>query len=47
MEDDLNFLGKWKSTSILTKMEDDVNFKVTGRLPQFVANGHTFFANGR
>ena len=26
MEDDLNFLTKWKTTSIFYKMEDNLNF---------------------
>jgi hypothetical protein len=30
MEDDLNFLSKWKTTSILRKMEDNLNFKKNG-----------------
>jgi hypothetical protein len=28
----------WKMTLILREMENKINFKVTGRLPQFVAN---------
>ena len=32
MEDDLNFLTKWKTTSIFSKMEEDLNVKVNGRL---------------
>ena len=45
MEDDLTFLGKWKTTSkifengrrpqIFLKMEDDLNFFENGRQPQF------------
>ena len=31
MEDNLNCLTKWKTASILIKMEDDPNFKVHGR----------------
>ena len=26
MEDELNFKGKWKMTSIYTKLEDDLNY---------------------
>jgi hypothetical protein len=26
MEDDLTFLGKWKTTSVFLKMEDDLSF---------------------
>ena len=26
LEDDLNFLGKWKTTSTFWQMEDDLNF---------------------
>ena len=25
MKDDLNFLGKWKTTSIFRRLEDDLN----------------------
>jgi hypothetical protein len=45
MEDDLTFLGKWKTTStffengrrpqIFLKMEDDLKFFENGRQPQF------------
>ena len=35
MGDNINFMAKWKTTSILRKMEDDLNFKVNGRQPQF------------
>ena len=31
MEDDLNFWAKWKTTSILKVMEDDLNVKGNGR----------------
>ena len=51
MEDDLNILAKWKTTSILRKveddlnlkkkMEDDLNFKVNGRRPKFSVKGKT------
>ena len=30
-----HFWAKWKTTSILRKMEDDLNFKVNGRRPKF------------
>ena len=37
MEDDLNFLTKWKTTSIFfIKIEDDLNFQQNGRQPNFV-----------
>ena len=36
MEDDLTFLGKWKTTLIFLKMEDDLKFFENGRRPQFV-----------
>ena len=39
MEDDLTLLGKWKTTSIFLKMEDDLNFFENGRQPQFFENG--------
>ena len=36
MEDDLNFLAKWKMTSILRKMKDNLNFKGNCGQPQFL-----------
>ena len=39
MEDDLTLLGKWKTTSIFLKMEDDLNFFENGRRPQIFENG--------
>jgi hypothetical protein len=36
MEDDLNFLEKWKTTSIFWEMEDDLHFLENGRRPNFV-----------
>ena len=36
MEDDLTFLGKWKTTSIFWKMKDDLNFLEKGRQPKFL-----------
>ena len=41
MEDDLNFFSKWKTTSILFKMEEDLNLFQNGIQTQFV------FQNGR
>jgi hypothetical protein len=35
MEDNLNFLGKWKTTSIFRPLEDDLNFLGNGKRPQF------------
>jgi hypothetical protein len=35
MEDNLNFLVIWKKTQILRKMEDDLNFELNGRRPEF------------
>ena len=43
MEDDLNFSGKWKTTSTFLKMEDDLNFfrkmEENLDLKLFLANG--------
>jgi hypothetical protein len=35
MEEDLNSLSNWKTASILGKMEDNLDFKVNRRRPQF------------
>ena len=35
LEDDLNFLAKWKTTSILMKMGDNFHFNVNGIRPKF------------
>jgi hypothetical protein len=35
MEDDLNFFQKWKTTSIFSKMEDDLHFFKNERRPHF------------
>jgi hypothetical protein len=49
MEDNLNFLGKWKTTSFFWKMENNLNmFKE--RRPQFffeMEDNLNFLANGR
>jgi hypothetical protein len=37
MEDYINFFGKWKTTSSLWKMENDLNLKFEGNF--FVENG--------
>ena len=34
IDDDLNILAKWKTTSISRLMEDDLNLKVNERRPQ-------------
>ena len=36
MEDDLTFWGKWKTTLIFLKMEDDLNSFEKGRRPQLI-----------
>jgi hypothetical protein len=35
MEDNLNYLGKWKTTLILNQIKDNLIFLVNGRQPQF------------
>jgi hypothetical protein len=35
MEDNFNFLRKWKTTSIFREVEDNLNFLGSGRRPQF------------
>ena len=35
LEDNHNFSGKWKMTSIFRQMEDDLIFKANERQPQF------------
>ena len=39
MEDDLNLLAKWKTTTFFCKLEDYINFKGKRRQPQFRVNG--------
>ena len=34
IDDDLKLLAKWKTTSILRLMEDDLNLKANGRRTQ-------------
>jgi hypothetical protein len=35
IEEEFDFLGKWKMTSNLRQMEDNLNLSGKGRLPQF------------
>ena len=39
MEDNFNYLAKWKMTSILRIMEDNRNFKVNGKNLNSLVNG--------
>ena len=43
MEENLTFLGKWKTTSIFFLMEDDLNFFENGRRPTFFEDDHRIF----
>ena len=36
MEDDLNFFEKWKTTSSFSEMEENLNFVINGRRPQYL-----------
>ena len=59
IDDDLKLLAKWKTTSILRLMEDDLNLKANGRRTQWLDKWKTtsilrqmedelnFKANGR
>ena len=49
MEDDLKSVSKWKTTSDLLKLGDNLYFFENGRRPDFFQNGKRpqFFQNGR